>query len=225
MTITSPNNASRVVWASRWVFFLLSLSFFLLNDVNRSTDALKLRRGSLGRATTTTTGPNDASRVVWALGEFFSFSSCFFLVFNDLHRYYRFSKGTVWFNTSNDDDNGPKRCETLRLGPRWVLFNLFLSFIYYLTIYLGDPGHSETTGPKRRLHRRLGPGIITIPYAESPTRHHTTTPPHLDGSAMRGNDKARDEQREGLETRLEPRCVCFFFVYLIVLTINIISSF
>ena len=38
------------------------------------------------------------------------------------------------------------------------------------------------------------------------------------------DDEARDEQREGLETRLEPRCV-FFFVYLIVLTINIISSF
>ena len=38
MAITSPGE----------FFFLLSLSFFILNDVNRSTDALKVRRGSLG---------------------------------------------------------------------------------------------------------------------------------------------------------------------------------
>ena len=33
-------------------------------------DDLKVWRGQCG-ATTMTTGPNDASRVVWALGEFF----------------------------------------------------------------------------------------------------------------------------------------------------------
>ena len=63
------------------------------------------------------TGPNDASRVVWALGELFLFSSCFFLVLNDLHRNFEYSKGTVWFNTGNNDDNGPKRRETRRLDP------------------------------------------------------------------------------------------------------------
>ena len=73
--------------------------------------------GFTGVATTTTTGPNDVRHVVWALGEFFfHFLRVFFFVFNDLHRYYRLSKGTVWFNTSNDDDNGPKRRETRRLG-------------------------------------------------------------------------------------------------------------
>ena len=58
-----------------------------------TTDALKVPRGLVGGATTMTTGPNDASRIVWALGEFFIlFSSCFF-VFTDLHRYYYLQKG------------------------------------------------------------------------------------------------------------------------------------
>ena len=172
-------------------------------------------------ATTTTTGQNDARRIVWALGEFFfHFLRVFFFVFNDLHRYYRFSKGTVWFNTSNNNDNGPKRRKTRRLGPRWVFFNFFFSFIYYLKMYLGDPGQSETMGPKRRLHCRLGPGIITLPVQVTTP---TTTSPHLDGLAMRGwrsSGWATGGARDVSQAQ-----VCFFFVYLIVLTINIISSF
>ena len=72
-----------------------------------------------------------------------------------------------------------------------------------------DPGHSKTTGPKRLLHHCLGPSIITLHYH---THYHTTTPPHLDGSA-REDDKTRDEQREGLQMRLEPQ-VCIFFLLL-----------
>ena len=97
-----------------------------------TTDFLKVRCGST-QATTMTTGPNDARRVGWALGEFFSI--------------------------------------------------FFFSFIYYLKMYLGDPGQSETMGPKRRLHCRLGPGIITLPVQVTTP---TTTSPHLDGLAMRG---------------------------------------
>ena len=42
------------------------------------------------RATTTTTGPNNASRVVWALGEFFYFISfIYWYLMNDASRYYR----------------------------------------------------------------------------------------------------------------------------------------
>ena len=62
-------------------FFLLSLFFCLLNDVHRYYGCSESTKGfSGGGATTMTTGPNDARRVVWALGEFFIlFSSCFFL--------------------------------------------------------------------------------------------------------------------------------------------------
>ena len=50
-------------------------------------------QGCLWGAMTTVTGPNDARRVVWALGEFFFFLRVFYL-FNDLHRYYGCSEGT-----------------------------------------------------------------------------------------------------------------------------------
>ena len=61
-------------------------------------------------------GNNDDN---WALGEFFIyFLRVFFLIFNDLHRYYGYSKGSVWFNAGNNHDNRPKRRETRRLGPR-----------------------------------------------------------------------------------------------------------
>ena len=99
-------------------FFYFRCLFFILNDVNRSTDALKVWRGSLGGTTTTTMGPNDASHVVWALGEFFYIFFMFFFVFNDLHRYYGNSKGTVWFNAGNNNNNRPKRRVSRRLGPR-----------------------------------------------------------------------------------------------------------
>ena len=62
------------------------------------------------------TGPNDVRHVVWALGELFLFSSCFFFVLNDLHRYFEYSKGRVWFNAGNNDDNGPKQRVSRRLG-------------------------------------------------------------------------------------------------------------
>ena len=60
--------------------------------------------------------------------------------------------------------------------------------------------------------------------------HYPYTSPHPPPHPLTSTDRqleydeAGDEQWEGLEMRLEPRCV-FFFVYLIVLTINIISSF
>jgi hypothetical protein len=80
-------------------------------------DVLKTQ-SRLWKATTTITGPNDARRVVWALGEFFFISVVFFYLFNDVYRYYGRSKGTEGFSGGNDDDNGPKRRETRRLGPR-----------------------------------------------------------------------------------------------------------
>ena len=48
------------------MFFFLYLKI----DIG-TTDILKVQCGSTW-ATTTTTGPNDVSRVVWALGELFT---------------------------------------------------------------------------------------------------------------------------------------------------------
>ena len=63
-------------------------------------------------------GPNDMSHIVWALGKFFIYFLCvFFFVFNGLHRYYRFSKDLVEFNTGNNDNNGPKQRVLCCLGP------------------------------------------------------------------------------------------------------------
>ena len=52
-------------------------------------------------------GPNDASCVVWSLGEFYFISFVFFLVLNDIHRYYILSKSPEGFSTVNYGDNGP----------------------------------------------------------------------------------------------------------------------
>ena len=79
-----------------------------------------------------TTGPNDSSCVVWAFGEFSYIFFIFFLVFNDLHRYYQFSKGTV----------GLTQATTMSMGPNdmshviWVLVECFLSFSFVSFIFI-----------------------------------------------------------------------------------------
>jgi hypothetical protein len=63
-------------------------------------------------------GPKQRERcVVWALCEFFKISVVFFFILNDVCGYYGRSKGMKGFSGGNDDDNGPKRRETL-FGPR-----------------------------------------------------------------------------------------------------------
>ena len=57
----------------------------------------------------------------------------FFLVFNDLHSYYGFSEGAVWFNTGKNDDNGPKRRVSRRLGLGEFFFSLFVVFLLLIT--------------------------------------------------------------------------------------------
>jgi hypothetical protein len=69
-------------------------------------------------AATTITGPNDARRVVWALGEFFFHFFRVFLVLNDVHRHYGLPKGMEGLSGGSDNDNGPKRRVLCRLGPR-----------------------------------------------------------------------------------------------------------
>ena len=76
---------------------------------------LKLRRGS-GKAATRRTGPNDAIRVVWAISTSFFSSSCFFLLLNDIYSYYDYTKATEGLREGGDEENGPKRRESRRLG-------------------------------------------------------------------------------------------------------------
>ena len=79
---TGPNDVRCVVWALGEFFFIFYfLFYFILFSFSScffflylmiyigTTDSLKVRCGTT-QATTTTTGPNDARRVVWALGEF-----------------------------------------------------------------------------------------------------------------------------------------------------------
>ena len=53
-------------------------------------DILELRRGSMeaAEAATTTTGPNDAKRVVWAFGVSFLFFLRVFFLLNDIYRFF-----------------------------------------------------------------------------------------------------------------------------------------
>ena len=63
------------------VFFFFCI-FSILTNVSR----LYSTRYVIERAGMTKTGPNDAKRVVWALGEVFFFFPCFFYILNDIYR-------------------------------------------------------------------------------------------------------------------------------------------
>jgi hypothetical protein len=78
-------------------------------------DVLKARRG-YWKAPAKKTGPNDASRVVWAIGESFFILFAFFLFINDVYRYNGCYKGTEGLMEDTGKENGPKRRETRRLG-------------------------------------------------------------------------------------------------------------
>ena len=78
-------------------------------------DILKLWRGS-GRAATRRTDPNDAIRVVGAISTFFFYYSCFFLLLNNNYSYYECIKATEGLREGGDQENGPKRRDSRRLG-------------------------------------------------------------------------------------------------------------
>jgi len=71
-------------------------------------------------------GPNDARRVVWAIGVFFYISFVFFFTLTNILQYIH----DVCDREDGDDENGPKRCQTRRLGHRCVFFNFFCVFFY-----------------------------------------------------------------------------------------------
>ena len=85
-------------------------------------DTLKVRKGS-GKAATRRTGPNDANRVIWAIG------TCFFLLLNNI--YYGYNKAMEGLREGSNEENGPKRCDSRRLG-HWYVF--FFSYrVFFLT--------------------------------------------------------------------------------------------
>jgi hypothetical protein len=68
----------------------------------------------MGWAATMKTGPNDASGVVWALGELFFF---FFVFFNTNYCFLD-SNVKIQYRVSSYNENGPRQCQTRHLGPR-----------------------------------------------------------------------------------------------------------
>ena len=86
-TTTGPNDTRCIIWALGEFFYLFSLCFFLyLMICIGAINSLKVQWGST-QATTMTMGPNNARRVIWALGECFSFSFISFILIV-IYRYY-----------------------------------------------------------------------------------------------------------------------------------------
>ena len=78
------------------------------------------------------TGPNDARRVIWALGV--SFFCPFFSIFNYFSFYIDTSYG-IRDGEGGNDENGPKR---MRDASVWAISKFFISFsfIFDCTIVL-----------------------------------------------------------------------------------------
>jgi hypothetical protein len=66
----------------------------------------------------TRTGPNDASGVVWAIGEYFFIFLRVFLSANYCFMIYTVVIYEVRYREAGNDENGPKRRQTRRLGHR-----------------------------------------------------------------------------------------------------------
>jgi hypothetical protein len=92
----------------------------------------------LAWAATANMGPNDVSDVVWAISTYFFFFFHVFLIITNgfiLFRFYQCYKRTGGVRLGGDNKNGPKRCQTRRLGLRYVFFFIFVLFYLLLTNY------------------------------------------------------------------------------------------
>ena len=83
---------------------------------------------------TTKMGPNDVRRVVWVIGMFFFLSFFAFSLLTNIFSTY-IGPNLQYTRNKNrkecrDDENGPKRHETRRLG-HWYVFSFFLCFFLY----------------------------------------------------------------------------------------------
>ena len=86
----------------------------------------------------------------------------FILILNNIYSYYGYIKGTEGLREGGDEENGPKRRESRRLGHSVSFrFFLILNNIYSTYGYIKGTegfreGGDEENGPKLRESRRLG---------------------------------------------------------------------
>ena len=90
----------------------------------------------------------------------------FFLLLNNIYRYYGYNKATEGLREGGDEENGPKRRELRRLGHKYVFsfsyrfFFLLIHIYRYYGCYGATEGcagfYEEKNGPKQRDMRCLG---------------------------------------------------------------------
>jgi Ca2+/Na+ antiporter len=79
-------------------------------------------------------GPNDASRVVWAIGKFFLFSSCFFTNILYIGSIFLF-KEIREIKEASDGKNWPRRRQTT-LSKCFSFFFVFFFTTNYVIYYI-----------------------------------------------------------------------------------------
>ena len=120
----------------KWVFFIFIVFFFSYIMIYIDTmDSLELQCGST--QATTTTGPNDARHVFWALGEFFYFISF-------IYWYLMMHLGTTFRIQATARRRDPNDGVPL-FGPQY----------HYTTVHVTT---STTTSP--HLRRVSSPGVF-----------------------------------------------------------------
>ena len=166
--LRDPNNGVTIVW-SPGIFFTHTLQHGHDNTA-MSPHQQPTRKGS-----------NDTRCVVWALCKvFFKYSFIFYLLIG-IYRYY------IDYN----DDIWPKRHVLRHLGPLVSVFFKIIRCFFKTNCNCSEFFEcTQTTGPKRRLHHRLGPGIILLHKTTNTTtstrpRHHTKPPAASSRGCMR----------------------------------------
>jgi hypothetical protein len=128
------------------------------------------------------------------------------------YRYYWFIEATEGLREGVGDENGPKRCQTHRLGPTWVFFSFLRVSLILINTYCISrsystkyttwrqmEGRDDEKGPKQReTMRRLGPASTT---SHMPTLRHNQRQ-----WRRRGRDGREKDMRVGApDTRARAR--------------------
>jgi hypothetical protein len=110
-----------VVWALGTFYFILSL-FVLTNNLQ----VLYILIDWVWVGGDNENGPKRWFCVVWILSTFFYILSCFFILTNNvtcLGYIYNLHHDVGWLG--GDGENGPKRWQDRRLGPRYIFLSRF----------------------------------------------------------------------------------------------------
>ena len=150
----AQTDARHIIWAlDVWVFFFF-VFFLILIILLLHTYVCNLRniqKGERWRAATAEKGPNDSSRVVWALGECFFFLPSYFLILIYVLSHIQLSiYKTYDRNRRRLRRHRQERAQTkphASFRPRWVFFsinNLYL--ITYTAFNLQNTQSREMEG-------------------------------------------------------------------------------